>query len=122
MQMNELLIAGFVGRDAEDNTTKGGTRIVTFNVCHTVKGKNGAKDVNTWVRAKVFGTWCDTAAGIKKGDNVLIKGPICLNEFTGKDGTAKSSLEIIANTIGLLKKSEARSVAAPVEDYSDIPF
>ncbi len=122
MQLNELLLAGFVGKDAAEHTTKSGTRIVSFNLCHTNKGKNGGKDISTWVRVKVFGQWCETAIQIKKGDNVFVKGPISLSEYE-KDGVKHSMIEMIANSIAVIKKVERQAEAVQdVDDFADIPF
>lgn len=110
MQLNELTFAGNAGRDAEERTTKLGVRIVSFSLCHTTKGREGDKSL--WVTVKVFenpdrlGTkyLCDDAAKIKKGANVFVKGPISLHEFTNKDGEKKTSLEMIANQVGVFER------------------
>lgn len=124
-QINQVTFAGYVGKDAEDRTLPGGqTRVVSFSMCHTEKGKNGREDVSTWVRVKVFGAWCDTAAQVKKGDNVLVMGKLQVQNYKGKDGSEKTSVDLLAHTLGVLQKtpppqSKAASGAMPEED---IPF
>lgn len=124
MQLNELYFAGHVGKDAESFTTKTGKQIVSFNLCHTIKGKNGAKDATTWIRAKVFGAWCESAIQIKKGDNVFVKGTLQISEYT-KDNEKRTMVEVLANSISIMKKFERAKeteYAPPEEDYSHIPF
>jgi single-strand DNA-binding protein len=102
VQVNDFVLAGFVGKDAEDRVTQGGTRIVSFPLCHTDKGKDGRADTSTWVRVKTFGGWCDTAAAIRKGDNVMVKGKLNVSSYTDKDGKERTSVEVIAHAVGLL--------------------
>lgn len=124
MQLNEIFFAGFVGQDPNDKTTANNLRIVDFNLCSTYKGKNGSKDISTWVRVKVFGGWCDLASKVKKGDNVFVKGSLSINEYE-KDGIKKTSVEVIANSLSIIKKDDKDSHQVPkVEEIrlEDIPF
>lgn len=126
MQLNDVTFSGFVGKDATEHTTPNGVRIVSFNMCHTAKGKNGNKDVSTWMRFKVFGNWCDTASQIKKGDNVIVRGSLSSSEYTNKEGVKVTSTEVIAHSLGIIKKdakaaSEAKSAVDDI-DLANIPF
>ena len=120
MQINKLVFAGFVGKDATDHTTQSGTRIVSFSLCHTSKGRNGGKDISTWVRVKVFGNWCDSAILIKKGDNVIVDGSLNVSDFL-KDGVKNTIVEMTANSLGVIKKLE-KAKEEEVNFYEEIPF
>lgn len=105
MQTNDVTFAGYAGRDAEDRVTQGGTRIVTFPLCHTEKDNQG-QDRSTWVRVKVFGGWCDAAATVTKGQNVVVKGKLNVENYTTKEGVERTSVDIIAFAVGLLERQE----------------
>src|SRR5687768_4260497 len=106
MQVNEVMFAGYAGRDADVRDPKAGSKLASLRVCHTQKGKNGAADVSTWVNIKAFGFAAEDAARVKKGDNVIVKGSLSLSTWKGKDGTDKSELVIMAFALGVLERSE----------------
>lgn len=110
MQANEITFAGYAGRDAEEVTTSSGTRIVKFSLCHTEKRDNGG-DVSTWVTAVVFGNWCDLAAQVKKGDNVLVTGKLQVRTWEKDGGGQGYSVEVVARALGIFRKDERRSGA-----------
>lgn len=137
MLLNELTFAGNAGKDALDKTTNSGTRIVTFTLCHTQKSKLGGADKSTWITVKAFSWAADTAAKIRKGMNVFVRGPLSVEEYTSKEGLKKTSVCLIANSIGILEKGAPRAYEQETEqvaqtqtagyfynpdDLSDIPF
>lgn len=137
MLINELTFAGNAGKDALDKTTSSGTRIVTFTLCHTQKAKQGGADKSTWITVKAFSWSAESAAKIKKGMNVFVRGPLSIDEYTAKDGSKKTSVCLIANSIGILEKGSPRAYEQASEqvvetpsigflynpdDLSDIPF
>lgn len=130
MNLNEVKFAGNAGRDAEDKIVGNGTRIVTFSLGHTQKGKNGAADKTTWLTCKAFGFSADTAARIKKGMNVFVAGPLNIDDYTDKNGVKKTSTCVIAHSIGIIERESYRQtdhVKTPAVDAynpfgEDIPF
>lgn len=111
MILNELNFAGFAGRDAEDKTTPSGTRIVSFSLCHTQKGKDGQADKQTWVNVKAFSWSADTAARVKKGSNVFVKGPLSVEEYVSKTGEKKTMVSMIANQIAICEKDQYKQTS-----------
>ena len=68
---------------------------------------------------------------LKKGSRVFVEGRLQIREYTGRDGSKKSSTEIIAHDMILLsgKEEQKEPVAtggarrAPVqEQWDDVPF
>lgn len=85
-------VIGNIGRDAETRDA-GGTPVVSFNVASTEKTSKG--ETTTWVKASWFGTrGTKLAQYLVKGKKVAIRGSMSLREYTSKDGTTKSSLEM----------------------------
>src|SRR5687768_8340626 len=105
MLVNDIVFGGYAGKDAEDRTTKGGTRIVTLSVCHTEKARNDqSQDVTTWVRVKAFGGWADLAAKVQKGDNVVVKGKLNVSPYKDNEGRERVSVDIVAHAIGVIAR------------------
>lgn len=137
MQINEVIFAGNLGKDAELFVSQSGMSIVTLNVCHSYKKayKEG-EPITTWVTVKVFGNWAETAKNFKKGMNVIVKGTLSENKWKDKEsGKDRSSLQINANQIGGIVQNEFKTnktdpdeklsppgfdFKAPV--FEDIPF
>lgn len=129
MQINEIRITGNAARAAEVKTTAQGKRIVSFTVGHTSKSKEG--DRTTWIKVTAFENesfpskiTCDDAARVDKGNHVYVEGKFSIREYTGKDGTLKSSLEVTANRIGILLKAPKPFAPLPTQDYDlgEVPF
>ncbi len=106
MQLNEMYFAGFAGRDAEEITTPGGVRIVKFSVCQTEKGRDGRGDISTWVEVISFGAWCDLAAKVRKGNNVMVKGKLQVREWQAKEGHTMKTVEVVAMTLAIFLRDE----------------
>lgn len=114
MQLNEVFIAGFLGRDAEVFSTKDGKLIVTLSLCTTIKEKS------VWNKVKVFEPWANSAKEFRKGDNVFIKGSLSENKWTDKKtGQERSQIEILAFITTRLSRQEA-SRQSFIQGSSDI--
>lgn len=130
MQINEVIYAGNLGRDAELFKTQSGMEVVTLSICNTHKGKDG-KEAVTWLKAKCFGAWANTAKNFKKGDNVMVKGRLQETSWEDKQtGQKRTSIELICQSVACfvkLEKDFSETKAAPkadpvMPDFSDIPF
>lgn len=129
MILNEMNLAGNVGRDAEVKMSNAGRRIVKFSVGHTQKGFGDKPDHTTWFNVTAIETerpgskyLVDDAARVKKGSNVYISGPLSLREYKGKDGSDKTSLDLLANRIAIIEKAPKPGVSIPDYDIGDVPF
>jgi single-strand DNA-binding protein len=108
MQHNEIYFAGYAGRDAEEITTASGVRIVKFSLCHTEKGRDGRGDISTWLEIVTFGTWCDLAATVRKGNNVMVKGKLQIRDWETKEGEMRQAMEVVTLTLGIFLRGERR--------------
>lgn len=106
MQLNEVYLAGFLGRDAEIFQTANGKLIVTLSLATTIKEKT------SWFKVKVFEPWANSAKEFSKGDNVFVKGTISENKWTEKQtGKERTSLEILAFVTTRFARAEAGNAA-----------
>jgi single-strand DNA-binding protein len=109
--MNNLNAVGNIGSDAEVRFTKEGTAIANFSFA--LSSGYGDKKKTTWLRCSIIGKRGETLAPmLTKGAQVALSGEISLNEYVAKDGTNKSSVELLVSNVTLLGKKDA---AAPKE-------
>lgn len=139
MSINVYTFSGNIGRDAEVGATKGGTSVCRFSVA--VSSGFGDKEVTTWVECSIFGKRAEGKLPqyLKKGSVVVVSGEPTLDKWVGKDGTERTSLKVLVNSVDPLFKANDRggdannggnnqpaqkSNSAPQSDFedSDIPF
>lgn len=140
--INDLTILGNVGKDAESKTTSSQKEVVSFSIAHSRgKDKQTGEEKSFWINVTVFEGnsrwWVDQAKSVRKGDKVLVKGPIELRTYIDKNGASKQSLDIIANSILIIPRTDkpqapavpfnsAKPVTAPPSmdfmNMNDIPF
>ena len=121
--------AVLVGGNAEvvDLKQQDGSTVTTFAVAtKEVRGAGEArKEYTTWHKVAVYRGLQKFAATIEKGDLILVSGPIYTRSFASKNGKVET-YAVRANTLDMLKRKNARSTEAPVEeaapDMEDAPF
>ena len=88
------VIGGILGRDAEFKTAGNGTNVCTVSVADSVY--NGKDNATQWYRVALFGMSPDKYPGskLRKGARVDISGELCVSEWTDKDGTTRTNLEL----------------------------
>lgn len=104
---NKILIIGNVGRDPETRYLPSGEIVADFSVAtserRTVQGQQ--QETTTWFRVSAFGKLAEvTSQYLHKGSYVYVEGPLTAREWTGNDGTARTSLEVRAREIRMLDK------------------
>lgn len=103
-----ITVVGHLGTDAEFKKTPKGIPVTSFNVANTPrKNINGewTDQETTWYRVFVWNSDASgTATTLKKGDKVIVQGRFQINTYTTKDGEERKSLEINADTVGVVPK------------------
>jgi single-strand DNA-binding protein len=132
--MNVLAATIRLGSDADLRFTPENTAVAQFNgALQSGYGKNAK---TTWLRCTVWGKKAEAVAPMLiKGTQIAISGEITLNEYPGKDGTTKHSLDCRVNDVTLLGKRDGELKPAgepkkadgfqpdPFDDLEDsIPF
>ncbi len=118
MYLNNVILTGFLGGDADTRTTKSNTNFAAFSLAT----KNSWKDRATgewasrteWHRAVVFGRLTAFAATLKKGNHVQIQGQLRTREYV-KDEAKKTVTEIRVTSILKLDRSHNQPAAAQGE-------
>ena len=98
--MNNITIAGNIGRDPELKYAPTGLAILKFSVADTY-GKDDNKKT-TWHDIVVFGEQAETVADkIGKGMRVVIIGRLQIENFEKKDGTKGKRVEVLAEEVAV---------------------
>lgn len=96
---NLLEIMGHLGRDPETRSTSSGAEVTSFSIAtsNDYKDKSGewVKKDATWWNCQVWGgLGAEVVRNFFKGDAVMVRGKCGMREWTGKDGTTKTTLEV----------------------------
>lgn len=143
---NKIHIVGYLGRDPEIRYTPQGQAVCNFSIATSEKRKdsNGdSQDSTTWFRVTVWGKQGENANQyLAKGKQVYVEGRLRTNEFTDREGTPRTTLEVTASDVRFLsptgggeqqqsqgsRQAPAGQQSAPPDEFNqsggddDIPF
>ena len=110
---NKVILIGNITRSPDVKTSSTGILIAKGSLA--INGKGKKKNEVTYINFTAFDKLADIVQlYVKKGDRVLVEGTLSVSQYTGKDGSTKTSTDVIAETIQNL--SPKRS-----EGYTPIP-
>jgi len=141
MSINKAILVGNVGKDPEVRYLDSGIAVATITLATTERGytlANGTTvpDRTEWHNIVAWRGLAEIAEKyIKKGSQIYVEGKISTRKWE-KDGIARYSTEIVAESIELLGKRPEGSAAeshaapktpshdapAPAESADDLPF
>jgi single-strand DNA-binding protein len=109
MALCKAMIIGNLGADPEMRYTPNGRPVTQFNVAVNQSTKNQQTgewvEETDWFRVSVWGDRAErTAESLRKGNEVFVEGRFKTREFEGRDGKARTSLEITADSVVNLEK------------------
>jgi single-strand DNA-binding protein len=122
LYINEIKLKGFLGKDAENVTTK---QQRTFTVL-SLATKSGYKDKRTnewvnhteWHRVVAFGTPAEYAKGLKKGDYVEIVGELRSTEYNAEVGEGRKKTTVKRHGWEV-RASVVKKLAVPAKENPD---
>jgi single-strand DNA-binding protein len=89
MQMNRVVIAGYVSKTAQVRRLPSGTAVANARVGESVRYADGSGETRqhtNWHHLSFYGKLADIAQALKKGDNVYVDGRIEQRQFIARDG------------------------------------
>lgn len=133
--INQIVLCGNVGANAEVKTLENGTKVARFRMATSTGGykKQDGTDVperTEWHTVICWRSLASLAEHIKKGMRVTVVGRLTYNEFE-KDNVKHTLAEVQAMNIVIMgEKKEAPNAVAmgapipepPVEFNDDLPF
>lgn len=114
--MQEVIITGNIGKDAEVIQTRDGRGVLTFSVA-----VNENKDeVPTWYDVFVNGNYDKMAPYLVKGTRVLVRGRLKAGMWTSQSGKSGISLQVSTNTgsIEILRFADDNNVGSKAGQQS----
>lgn len=128
--MNNITVAGQLGKDAEQKFLPDGTALLNFSVADS----QGKDKPTIWWNCSLFGKRAESLAQyMTKGQAVTVSGNVTMREYE-KDGAKRQAFDIRVADVALQggKRDEApaparqqsRPAPAPADDFgdSDVPF
>ena len=104
--VNQVILVGNLGRDAELRYTPGGAAVATLNLATTEvwNDRNQQKQEKTeWHRVVVWGKQAESLQEyLTKGKQIYVEGRLQTRQWDDKDGNKKYTTEIKADRITLL--------------------
>jgi single-strand DNA-binding protein len=118
--INRVIIAGHLGRDAELKAAgKGQVTNLSVATSERWKDANGTQQEKTdWHNVEVWGKSAEFAAQCKKGAAVLVEGKITGHDWVDKQGNKRHTVSIRADRFYALDKKSG-GVSVPEDS---IPF
>ena len=96
--MNEVLLVGRLGQDAELKYFESGACKASFSVATNRYDYKKKEKVTDWHRVEVWGKTAEfVGEHFKKGSQVLVQGTLQKEEYTNKDGEQKTIYKVVAN-------------------------
>lgn len=133
--VNRVVLVGNLAADPELRTTGSGASVCSFRVAVNSRSKQSGEwaDKANFFTVKVFGTFADVCAQhLAKGRGVAIDGRLDHQTWDAKDGSRRSSVEVIAENVQFVggrdtqqAEQAEQTAAAPVAAGrldDDIPF
>ena len=114
------IVVGNLGKDAELQARDGGSSTLKFSVAAT-----NYKKVTTWFNCTLWGVRGEKlSTHLTRGTKVMVRGELCLNKYSGRDGQERVSLDLNVDNVELLgsradSREEGRGFDQPNDD---IPF
>ena len=90
MQMNRVVIAGYVSKTAEMPRLPPGSPVAHIRVGESVRFADGSgktRELTNWHILSFYGKLADVAQVLKKGDNVYVDGRIEQRQRIARDGS-----------------------------------
>src|SRR5712691_5589983 len=98
MQMNRVVIAGYVSKKPEVRYLPSGTPVADVRVGESIQYADGSgetRELTNWHSRSFYGKLADGAQALKKGDNVYVDGRIEQRQFIARDGSKPRSVHEI---------------------------
>jgi single-strand DNA-binding protein len=126
--MNNITVAGTLGKDCELKQTANGNTIANFSVADSMGRDKGT----IWWNCQLWGKRAEALSSyLVKGQAVTVSGTVTEREWTDKEGAKRKAVEINVNDVALQggrressePQQERRSPKQQQSfDESDVPF
>lgn len=99
MSLNQILLIGNAGRDAELRYTANGRAVANFSIAVNRRwmSNNEWQEETEWFNVSVWGQQAENVANrVRRGAKVFVDGRLATREWTNQAGVTRTSLEVNA--------------------------
>ena len=99
MSLNQILLIGNAGRDAELRYTANGRAVTGFSMAvnRSYQVNNEWQEETEWFNVSVWGQQAENVANrVRRGAKVFVDGRLATREWTNQAGVTRTSLEVTA--------------------------
>lgn len=115
--ISQILVEGYLGRDAERSATKTGLTLVKFSIGTTEKSKD-RDPVTHWHDIIVWGRYGDMIfQSCRRGAHVIVNGTLRYNNWEDKNGGKHKQAQIHAQNVRFIERRAQEG--NPVRDDFD---
>jgi single-strand DNA-binding protein len=108
--MNNITVAGQLGRDAELRRLPDGTPVLQFSVADS----QGREKPTIWWNCQLFGKRAESLQQyLAKGQRVTVSGSVSEREWKDKEGQTRKSMDVRVNEIALQSRPQGEQAAKP---------
>ena len=101
--INKVILVGRLGRDPEERTTAGGTRVSSFSLATDSYHSNNGEKTTEWHRIVVFGKTAEHCNQyLRKGRLACIEGSLQTRSWEKPPGEKHFTTEIVASRVTFL--------------------
>ena len=123
MPINNIIISGNLGKDAEVRESRDGKLFTRFSIAFEERKKDRKGewvDETGWIGAVIFGERGEKLADtLKKGTPVTVSGKLSYSTYVGSDDVKRTSYEIRVDEIVIGAKKAKRQSTRREPDLAD---
>ena len=119
MSLNQILLIGNAGRDAELRYTQNGTAVANFSIAVTrrYQSRDEMREDTEWFNVSAWERQAENVAErVKRGSRVFVDGRLSTREYTSGNGETRTSLDVNANRVLVLTPRDSGGENANARD------
>ena len=98
MDINQVVVSGAIERDPVVKSAESGM-MVGFTLAVVDINRQTGQEFKTYVAVETYGQTAAEAEHFRAGDSVIVSGKLKFTSWTGKDGTKKTTLAVLARQV-----------------------
>ena len=122
--MNKLIIIGNLTKDADNRVTQTGHAVTTFTVAVNRRPVKEGQPEADFFRVTTWDKLAELCKTLTKGKKVCVVGPVSVSLYRAQDGSARASLDVMANEVQFLSPKEPKpeQPGYVAVDSNDLPW
>lgn len=110
MSLNQILLIGNAGRDAELRYTQNGAAVANFSIAvnRRYQVRDEVREDTEWFNVSAWERQAENVAErVKRGNRVFVDGRLSTREYTAGNGETRVSLDVNANRVLVLSPRDS---------------